>query len=238
MGGALVRPMTRWVVAGVLLLVVAGCGVDRADVRAAADDGVGAPTTTQPPDPEDGPTEEERDEEAADDEAGDDEAGDEGSDDAQEPAGEDGDIPRAERPGRLGDDPELDELAQECFRGDLASCDRLYLSTDIGSDYEAYGSTCGGRNEEVDGGCVDRYEAGERFGGDVLPRGEPPIRLGNNRAFDRLADDCFDGDLEACDELYLQTPVGSRYEAYGGSCAGRQDGLNGDCERFFASVSD
>ena len=39
----------------------------------------------------------------------------------------------------------LDMLVVECHDGDGISCDVLYEVTEVGSDYEAYGATCGGR---------------------------------------------------------------------------------------------
>jgi hypothetical protein len=39
----------------------------------------------------------------------------------------------------------LDQLAQECFDGYGISCDMLYEVSESGSDYQAYGATCGGR---------------------------------------------------------------------------------------------
>ena len=50
-------------------------------------------------------------------------------------------------PEDLGDDPDLDALAQSCFEGDLVACDHLFLQSPVDSDYEAYGDTCGGRQE-------------------------------------------------------------------------------------------
>ncbi|MDP9429122.1 MAG: hypothetical protein M3Q47_09730 [Actinomycetota bacterium] len=48
-------------------------------------------------------------------------------------------------PGTLGTDPALDGHAQECFAGTLDACDQLYLGSAPFSEYERYGSTCGGR---------------------------------------------------------------------------------------------
>jgi hypothetical protein len=39
----------------------------------------------------------------------------------------------------------LDTLANECYDGDGLSCDVLFEVSPIGSDYEAFGATCGGR---------------------------------------------------------------------------------------------
>ncbi len=48
-------------------------------------------------------------------------------------------------PGTLGADVTLDGYAQECFAGDHDACDQLYLQSAPFSEYERYGSTCGGR---------------------------------------------------------------------------------------------
>jgi hypothetical protein len=39
----------------------------------------------------------------------------------------------------------LDTLAEECYQGYGISCDALYLVSAVGSAYEDYGATCGGR---------------------------------------------------------------------------------------------
>lgn len=44
-----------------------------------------------------------------------------------------------------GSDPEFDGYAQECFEGDLGTCDELLWDSPPMSDYEDYASTCGGR---------------------------------------------------------------------------------------------
>lgn len=48
-------------------------------------------------------------------------------------------------PGVLGDDPELDGYAADCFAGTLDACDQLFYESAPFSEYERYGSTCGGR---------------------------------------------------------------------------------------------
>jgi hypothetical protein len=48
-------------------------------------------------------------------------------------------------PDGLGDDPVLDQYAQSCHDGDMNACDTLYNDSQVGSDYETYGGTCGGR---------------------------------------------------------------------------------------------
>ena len=44
-----------------------------------------------------------------------------------------------------GPDPVLNAYAQGCFEGDYQSCDDLYYESPPMSDYEDYGTTCGGR---------------------------------------------------------------------------------------------
>ncbi len=48
-------------------------------------------------------------------------------------------------PGDLGPYPVLDGYAQECFDGDLQSCDDLFTESPPLSDYEEYALSCGGR---------------------------------------------------------------------------------------------
>ena len=55
------------------------------------------------------------------------------------------DLPEGTSPEGLGDDPELDALAQDCFDGDMEACDNLFFESDIDSAYETYAATCGGR---------------------------------------------------------------------------------------------
>jgi hypothetical protein len=49
-----------------------------------------------------------------------------------------------------------------------------------------------------------------------------PDGLGDDPELDGYAEDCHDGDMVACDDLFRLSPLGSAYELYGGSCAGRQ----------------
>ncbi|WP_299953807.1 hypothetical protein [uncultured Modestobacter sp.] len=48
---------------------------------------------------------------------------------------------------------------------------------------------------------------------------EAPDGLGDDPVLDGLAQQCFDGDLPACDDLYLEAVPG--YREYGLTCAGR-----------------
>lgn len=75
-----------------------------------------------------------------------------------------------------------------------------------------------------------------------VPAGEDPSGLlGDDPELDELAGACFDGDLFACDTLFLRTEVGSDLEAYSQTCGGRierQDGAPGCAARFDAEAPD
>jgi hypothetical protein len=58
--------------------------------------------------------------------------------------------------------------------------------------------------------------------GSIPESTEPPDGLGDDTALDALAEDCFDGSMEACDELYGAAESGTEYRRYGDTCAGRQ----------------
>jgi hypothetical protein len=75
---------------------------------------------------------------------------------------EEGAIPPAEaEPDGLGTDAELDELAEECFDGEMESCDDLYTQSPSDSAYEEYGDTCGGRQPpRTRRFCADMFSGG------------------------------------------------------------------------------
>ena len=58
--------------------------------------------------------------------------------------------------GAYGDDASLDALWDECEAGDAGSCDDLFWSSPLGSTYEAFGMTCGGRFEGSMRSCVSQ----------------------------------------------------------------------------------
>ena len=123
-------------------------------------------------------------------------------------------------PDDLGDDPELDALAQSCFDGDLVACDHLFLQSPIDSDYEdvrRHVRRPPGRRAPV-GYCGLEPRSAATASGEPVP----PEGLGADPALDALAQSCYVGDMEACDELYGSAESGSAYQVYGDTCAGRQ----------------
>ncbi len=48
-------------------------------------------------------------------------------------------------PDGLGDDPTLNQFAQQCYDGDMVACDSLFIVAEDGTPYKAYADTCAGR---------------------------------------------------------------------------------------------
>ena len=48
-----------------------------------------------------------------------------------------------------------------------------------------------------------------------------PGELGPDPVLDEYAQECFAGELQACDDLYYESPPLSAYEEYGSTCGGR-----------------
>jgi hypothetical protein len=63
---------------------------------------------------------------------------------------------------------------------------------------------------------------GSTVGGPLPDPTVPPVGLGDDPTLDALAQGCFIGDMQSCDDLYDDSEAGSDYETYGDSCAGRQ----------------
>jgi hypothetical protein len=70
-------------------------------------------------------------------------------------------------PQRFGDDPRLDALYSACQQGSGPACDQLFDQSGLGTDYEEFASTCGGRTREIR--CADRYP-----GAPITGTGAPP----------------------------------------------------------------
>jgi hypothetical protein len=119
-------------------------------------------------------------------------------------------------PNDYGSDPYLDLLVDQCDLGDYDSCDELYSEAPSDSEYQAFGDSCGDRNEPA-GYCAEIYgedsRSAETNGGDY----------GSNTYLDLLWDLCDLGDYDSCDELYFEAPSDSEYQAFGDSCGGRNE---------------
>jgi hypothetical protein len=163
---------------------------------------------------------------------------------APDDGGDEGIPPGQDPRNILGDDEALNTLANQCFEGDMDACDQLFSDTPVDSDLEAYAQTCGGRIEEQDGApdCATRFVAvgDPQQPGDLTD--DPTLSDSSAEEISRfgdLADQCFDGDFAACDDLFLETPIDSDFEAYGRSCGGRlEEGVGGECESNLGSGSE
>lgn len=115
--------------------------------------------------------------------------------------------------GTYGSDPALDALWDACEGGDMVACDDLYKSSALGSDYETFADTCGGRQET---GTNDWCASDSSWT-------TTPDSYGSDAALDALWDACEGGDMAACDNLFMDSPIDSEYETFGDTCGGRQE---------------
>lgn len=81
------------------------------------------------------------------------------------------------------------------------------------------------------GAGSDDGASGSGGNSSIPAAGSDPEGLGDDADLDDYAEDCYDGDMGACDDLYEESPRGSAYELYGGTCAGRQP--NGDASEVY-----
>lgn len=100
----------------------------------------------------------------------------------------------------------FEALQSACAAEDWAACDELYTKSPLGSEYEAFGSTCGERTEGTSGSC-------DVFAGVEDPG--PPMTRGSSAGLDALWTACEGGDTEACGVMYRKSPIDSEYETYG-----------------------
>jgi hypothetical protein len=146
---------------------------------------------------------------------------------SKSPATSTGGTSTSVRAGNYGSNATLDRLWDRCANGDYPACDRLYLDSPFGSEYEKFGDSCGNRNIPA-GYCVDIYGSG---GGSTSSNAG---NYGSNATLDRLWDRCANGDYAACDQLYLDSPAGSEYERFGDTCGNRNTAA-GYCEDIYGS---
>lgn len=64
------------------------------------------------------------------------------------------------------------------------------------------------------------WDAGPSVAPEDIGEPVPPVP-GADPVLNTYAQGCFDGDYQACDDLYFESPPLSDYEEYGGTCGGR-----------------
>jgi len=116
------------------------------------------------------------------------------------------------------DDGAMLAAAMECV-DDLASLDPFVQSfidgaAESGTILSVEEARCSIRALEADDQEAAILEClGDRVGDSA--------DYGDDAILDLLWDQCTDGNAQACDELYRDAPIGSRYESYGRTCGDR-----------------
>lgn len=127
-------------------------------------------------------------------------------------------------PQAYGDDPRLDSLWDDCGGGDDRACDILYIQSSVGSDYEQFAFDCAGRGLSSGGGCVE----GITYDALGYVSDEDDSGLAAQVVL------CQDGDMTACDFVFLGTVFGSEINEIGYTCGGRiAVGALPDCRTRF-----
>ncbi len=131
-----------------------------------------------------------------------------------------GDVLVGARTEPVGIAPEFQGLADLCFQGDAPSCDQLFLETPVDSADEAYGATCGGRVPDgAANQCAQLITAPEAPPTDIIDQA--------------TARSCFDGDMQACDDLFNNAADGTTDRAYGALCGFRVQNTQEFCVPIF-----
>jgi hypothetical protein len=129
-------------------------------------------------------------------------------------------------PFTYGDDPELDALWDACAEGSAEACDDLWAQSPVDSEYEDFGYSCGGVVPEGETEiCSDVL-------GEDPPSGDgEAFTFGDDPQLDALWTACSDGDAEACDDLFWDSPIDSEYETFGDTCGYRfpEEDAPGSC---------
>ena len=106
-----------------------------------------------------------------------------------------------------------EDIGLDCFADDDSSDDFSDDSSDFSDDFSS------DLSDDFSSDFSDDAALGEAVEpSDFIPE------YGTEAQFDSLADNCFAGDLAACDQLYAQTPISdldNSYEGYGATCGGR-----------------
>jgi hypothetical protein len=128
-----------------------------------------------------------------------------------------------------GDDASLDRLWELCADGDWDACDELYWESPVGSGYETFGATCGARDGWW-GACATFMPSTSSSGpSSSIPWPHEPDGYGDDPTLDQLWDRCEAGMMAECDQLYWDSPLGSRYESFGATCGDEQGRAAGAC---------
>jgi len=129
-----------------------------------------------------------------------------------------GDSGQGDEGGTVTEVVMLEELRSRCAAGDFPMCDILFHASEIDSELESFGDSCGGLVASSGDFCADQFGV--------------PYDLRQLRAA------CGDGDMAACDLLFLYAPGDSLDEAFGDECGGVGEGANRTCVVSWGFVID
>lgn len=130
---------------------------------------------------------------------------------------------KPEQPPAEGD-PVLVGLASDCYLGDMQACDDLFNQSPEDSALFDYGDLCGRRFDQSKGWCVQVLP---ELSDDPHPPEAPPTE--GDASLVGLASDCYRGDMQACDDLFMESTIDSVLEEYGDLCGHRFDQSHGWC---------
>ena len=103
------------------------------------------------------------------------------------------------------------------------ACDILFHFTDHNSDAEAVALDCGGRGPVAETFCTPGVEADS-----------PNVWFTeDSSAVGEIVGACQDGDMIACDFLFVRSPIDSDFEKIGLTCGGRTPVSNPNCRTEF-----
>jgi hypothetical protein len=150
-------------------------------------------------------------------------------------------------PATAGVEPGFEENVDLCFRGLMVACDDIFFGENgqaaapDGSVVRAYAGTCGGRIQTFSNDTI-------RCDENIFAATPFDVADFTDASFEALATACqgsdsVDGDMGACDELFVSTGVGTAEEAYGDTCGGRidptvADRVGGSCVEIFGAVAE
>ena len=153
--------------------------------------------------------------------------------------------------------PELTTLYEGCAAGDMLACDNLFMQSPIDSALEAFADDCGGHakvgmwcdpsftifeeeefteDESEDQGLDwgdedDSGDVGEPSDSGDFDQAKIASELAENPELKPLYEACAAGDMEACDDLFFETPYDSELERFADTCGGT-DSSGGWCNPF------
>ena len=150
-------------------------------------------------------------------------------------------------PASVGVEAGFEENIDLCFRGLMVACDNIFFGENgqtaapEGSNASIYAGQCGGRIQTFSNDTI-------RCDANIFAASPFDVGAFSDASFEALATACqgsdtVNGDMAACDDLFLQTGVGTAEEAYGDTCGGRIDSTvaeraGASCVEIFGAVAE